>query len=174
MAKNTVTGNEELQALRDKVQQLETANKFLRESDLKTIGDIDQIREKADKFASKTGHITYKEIRGYIPISLYHLNGVHIGKRVGPIHPANAVETAVRFKNIGVTLGVNPPSAKRVAEYMETEEYKVAKARFDKERDSANRSRKESEIEKLTKQISKLADIPRSQVVSIKNQEDVK
>jgi hypothetical protein len=172
--KETNSANEELLALKSKVSELETANNFLRENNLKTIGDIDQIRERSQKNASTTGHITYKEIRSYIPMSLYHQNGFHIGKKVGPMHPSNAVETAVRFKNIGIILGVNPPSQRRIDEYKQTEEYKALKIEKDKEFAAANRSRKESEIEKLTKQVAKLAGISQSEVVSIKRQDDVR
>ena len=175
MVKNTSIGKEELSGLQAKVAELEAMNKVLRESNLKVIGDIDGIRERADKLASKTGQITYKEIRSYVPMKLYHVNGINIGKVVGPIHPSNAVETALRFKkDVGIILSANPPTAAQIEEYKQTEEYIKAKIKFDSYRNTLSKSRKESEIEKLTKEISKMAGIPRSEVVSIKRQEDVR
>lgn len=170
---NTVSGLDELRFLKERVSQLEQVNKTLQQNNLRVFGDMDQIQERADKHASTSGNITYKDIRSYVPMSLYHGNGVHIGKKVGPIHPSNAVDTANRFKKIGVILMVNPPSQKMIDDYKQTDEYIKAKAEFDKYRAKMNSSRKESEIEKLTKQISKMAGIGVEQVVAIKKREDV-
>jgi len=90
-------------------------------------------------------------------IKLYHTNGYHIGKIVGPLHPHNARVEMERFSRRGIILSVNQPTAEQVAAYKATDEYKRLEKAFNLGRARKVKTRSKGEIDRLAKAIEKLS-----------------
>lgn len=153
MAKKQIEDNEELLALRARVAELEAAN-----SSKKSMYH-DEIQAIKNSGNVKTNSIQYKDIHDHKNIYLYHTNGLHVGKAVGPLHPTNAETAYGMFYKLGIVLSVRKPTLEEVERYKETDEYKKQRVAFIKDREAKQKSRKESEVEKLTKAISQMSGI---------------
>ncbi len=164
------TGNqEELDALRAKVAELEA--KESSSSDEKYFREIQALKNAKNK---GVGNVEMKTIQDHKRISLWHVSGHNIGKRVGPIHPASAEDTFTAFANVGIKLSLNKPTEEFIESYKQGKEYKEAETKEIKRRATKNRSRKESEVEKLTQAISKMTGIASTEVNRIKDESEVK
>lgn len=101
--------------------------------------------------------IAMKIIDDHKNVALYHTNGYHIGKLVGPLHPANAKVEMELFAKRGIVLSVRKPSEEEIATYQATDEYKRLSVAFDKGRARKQKTRGKGEIDKLAKAIAKLS-----------------
>lgn len=162
----------ELLELRARVEQLEKEKSDREEGDENAyIKEIEILRRK-----SKTGlnEIKYKEI---VPemICLWHVSGHNVGKRVGPVMLEQGEETYLRFRLVGIRLSATRPTEEWIAKYKLTPEYKKAADIEVKRRAGKDKSRKESEVDKLTNAISKLSGIdPKKLNVIAPSQGDIK
>ena len=166
-------GNE-LEALRAKIASLEIENKKLSDQSQRALGgELGNIQRQARRSTKGgTGAINYKETLDYVPMTLYHANGVNIGKFVGPMHPGSAEDTYMRFALKGTILSVKKPTDAEVEAYKQTAEYQDLISKELKRRQARIKTVKESSIDRLTKEIEKLSG--KKIVNSIKKQEDVK
>ena len=159
----------ELELLRAKVASLEQEKES--SSDDKYFREIQALKNAKSK---GVGNVEMKIIQDHKRISLWHISGHNIGKRIGPIHPASAEDTFTMFANAGIKISLNQPDEAFIAKYKESAEYKAAEAKEIKRRAYKSRMRKDTEVEKLTQAIAKMANIPLSQVNTIKEQSEVK
>lgn len=151
----------ELLELRAKVAALEAEKEDREKSDENSyIKEIEFLRRK-----SKTGlnEIKFKEIAPET-ISLWHVSGHNVGKRVGPVMFEQGEETYLRFRLVGIKLSVQKPSEEWIAKYKQTPEYKKAAEAEIKRRSGKDSSRKGSEVDKLTKAIATMTGIAADKV----------
>lgn len=154
----------ELEELRAKVAALEAEKEERENGDESTyIKEIEILRRKSK---TSLNEIKYKEI---VPefISLWHVSGHNIGKRVGPVMLEQGEETYLRFRLAGIKLSAIKPTEAFIAKYKLSAEYKKFEAAEIKRRAGKNKSRKESEVEKLANAISTLSGIPKDKLNSL-------
>jgi hypothetical protein len=163
--------NEELELLRNRVKELEerdAKNKSESDPGRNFYKEIEEIKKKG-KTASD--HITYKDILDYTPITLYHTNGLRIGKQVGPLHPSNAEYAFKEFDRIGIRLSLRKPKEEEIERFKETPEYKKLRSEHDKKLEKFKKSTKASEIDKLTEAIAKMQGIKPQELNKVKEKE---
>lgn len=168
-----MTKDEELQALRNRVKELElkdAENKSEFDPGRHFYKELEAIKKKGKSAAD---HIQYKDILDYTPITLYHTNGLRIGKEMKNLHPSNAEYTFKAFDRIGIRLSMRKPTMEEVERYKETDEYKKLRSVHDIELSRFKKSTKASEIDKLTEAISKMAGIKPENLNKIKPKEEV-
>lgn len=119
----------------------------------KLMAEVNQL----NKMSQQSSAIRVKEIQDHKNVYVYHHNGLQIGKRIGPLHPANASWIMQKFFNKGIIISVNPVTDEKIKVYKETEEYKKLKAAFDKTRKDKEKSRKKGEVERLAALISNMS-----------------
>ncbi len=154
----------ELVALRSRVAELEKEKQDRDEnSEDDYMKEIIQLRRKSK---TSLNEIKYKEIAPET-ISLWHVSGHNVGKRVGPVMLEQGEETYLRFRTAGIKLSAKRPTEEWIARYKETEEYKKSEAAEIHRRSYKDRSRKESEVDKLTKAVATMAGIPANKLNSI-------
>jgi hypothetical protein len=165
----TTTAEDELNLLRARIAELEE-EKSQRQDDT----DGRYLREMQSlKKSQATGlnTIQQKDIQDYKAVCLWHVSGHNVGKRVGPLHPANAEDTFMMFAGKGIKLSMQKPTLEFIEAYKKTDEYKKAAEIEAKRRAAKDRSRKESEVEKLTQAIGKMTG--KLVVNEIKNPQEV-
>ena len=167
---NQIDPTEELLALRAKVQQLEAEKEAAVAQDGSYVKEMENLRKGQRQGLNE---ILVKEIAPKT-VSLWHVSGHNVGKRVGPIDANNAEETFLRFAFFKIRLSMTKPTSEWIEKYKETKEYKDAAAAEVKRRAGKNNSKKESEVEKLTQAIGKMQGIPASEVNRIKDKSEVK
>lgn len=162
----------ELKLLQERLASLEAETQRLRDENKSNAGfnEINTIRNKGK---STSGHIQYKDTKDYVPVVMYQTNGADIGRMRGPFHPTNAEDAFMRFSKIGIILSVRKPTAEEIERYKQTDEYKRSSDEENKRRKLKDKSKKDSEVEKLTKAIASMANIPLDQVNQIKAQNEV-
>ena len=168
--------SKEVLDLRAKVAQLEKEKSDRLNSELLNTDENAFIKElEVLRRKSKTGlnEIKYKEIMPEM-IKLWHVSGHNVGKMVGPIVLEQAEETFLRFRKFGVRLSATKPTPEWIEQYKKTAEYKKAAEIETKRREGKQKTRKESEVEKLTQAIAKMEGIAIDKVNSIKSEGDVK
>lgn len=157
-----VVNENEVELLRQKVIDLERQNQEISQQQSMEgissayVKEMESIRARGNQSVSQ---IQYRDIQGYKAIYLYHTNGYRIGKRIGPLHPANAEYAMSEFGKKGIRLSINMPTMAQVEAYKQTKEYKDLETEFLLERKAADKSKRADNIEKLTEQISKLAGV---------------
>lgn len=161
----------EKEQLRARIAELESKLNTKQPSGFEHLTEIERIRNVSK--GSGAGRITYKDIHDHKNICLFHTNGFHIGKIVGPIHPANAEWAFLKFKDMGIVLSLKKPSDSEIAIYKQTDEYKKLEADFERRRNMAKRSKTPTEIDKLTNAISQMVGIKPGDVNQIKQPQEV-
>lgn len=78
-----------------------------------------------------------------------------LNKRVGPLHPNNAVATMRRWKSAGVQLYTVKRTDEQVKAFMETEEYKTYIKKFHAERKKRRQNSEKGRVENLVQQVAK-------------------
>lgn len=169
MAKNTVVSQEdELLKVQNRIKELEDEKAVNSNSQyLKEIQDLQKAQTQGNS------NISIKPIQGDKHISMWHVSGHNIGKRVGPIHPGGAQDIFLQFEKAGIRLSLTKPTPELIETYKKTKEYKDAEAKEIKRRAAKNRSNSESQIEKLTQAIAKSQGIRPEDVNRIKDQSEV-
>lgn len=169
MAKKDILEQNELELLRNRVAQLEAE----KANDQGTDRYLREIQDLKKSQTQGMNNVVIKPIQGDKHISLWHVSGHNIGKKVGPIHPGSAEDTFIAFSQAGIKLSMRKPTEEFIEEYKKSKEYKDAEAKEIKRRASKDRSRKESQIEKLTAAIAKSQGIDPSKLNSIKDRAEV-
>lgn len=113
------------------------------------LGEIRKIREKGKSTAHE---IQVTERHDHKNISLW----TRMGKRIGPMHPENAIQTLHRFAALGIILSVEKPSREQVDAYMQTAEYKKWEIEEKKRRERKEGSRGQNNMKRLTEEIAKM------------------
>lgn len=160
-------GNDELKLLQAKVAELERKN-----AELAKGTPLEQIKKAARTGRKDATTIRLREFKDYVSMKLYHTDGVNIGKMVGPLHPDNAESTFMRFAAKGTRLSINKPTEAEIEAYKNDPANAALFEKEVKRRDARKRSRKESEVDRLTKSIEKLSGIKSKNF--IKSQDQVK
>ena len=167
MAKKDVLEQNELELLRNRVAQLEAEKENGSDRYLKEIQDLKKSQTQG------MNNVVIKPIQGDKHVSLWHVSGHNIGKKVGPIHPASAEDTFIAFASAGIKLSMRKPTEEFIENYKKSKEYKDFEAKEIKRREQKNRSKKESQIEKLTAAIAKSQGIDPKKLNSIKDEHEV-
>ncbi len=116
---------------------------------------LKEIQELKRKKGKGLNEIQTKEIFDVKYISLWHISGHNVGKRVGPIHPDLAEDTFIMFSNKGIKLSIHKPTESFIEEYKNTQEYKDAAEKERLRRKGKAESFKDKTIEKMTKAFAK-------------------
>lgn len=115
--------------------------------------EMKTIRQKGKKSANS---ITVQEEHDHMNISLW----TKYGKRIGPMHPNNAIQTLNRFAEVkGVILTATQPTSEQIDAYKQTAEYKKMIKTEQAIRAVKDKSRRSGEMERLTKAIAKMAGV---------------
>lgn len=144
-----------------KQQALEQENKILRqqvadaEKLAPALGDslateIKKIRQKGKASANS---IVVTEHHDHKNISLWTKDG----KRIGPMHPENAIQALNRFADIGIILSADQPTAAQIEAYKQTAEYKARLAKETKRRAEKDKSRRSGQMDRLSAEIAKMS-----------------
>lgn len=147
----SLTAEQELELLRSRVNELETERELTRNSSDRYLKEIQDLKKSV---TAGNSNISIKAI-GDKHISLWHVSGHNIGKRIGPIHPSAAEDTFIMFANAGIKISLNKPTEDFIENYKKTKEYKEFALKEETRREGKNRSKKASQIEKLTEAIAK-------------------
>ena len=156
--------NESMNALQEKINKQEREITRLKENNSAVIGIKpiqDRLLSEMDKLVKKShttaGKTIMKIIDDHKNVLMYWKNGYHIGKRVGPLHPANAKVEMGRFSRRGIFLSVDAPTESEITEYKSGDEYKRLSKEFDLKRSKKIRTKRTGEIDKLASAIEKLS-----------------
>lgn len=144
-----------------KQQALEQENKILKqrladaEKLIPVLGDslateIKKIRQKGKASANS---IVVTEHHDHKNISLW----TKWGKRVGPMHPENAIQALNRFADIGVVLSADQPDAAQIEAYKQTAEWKARVAKESKHRAEKDKSKRSGQMDRLSAEIAKMS-----------------
>ncbi len=112
--------------------------------------EIKKIRAKGKPSANS---IVVREVIDHKNISLW----TKLGKRIGPMHPDNAIQTLHRFADIGIILTADQPAQTDIDAYKQTAEFKELEKKEIERRAIKDKSRKSGQIEKLAKEIAKMS-----------------
>lgn len=146
---------QELLELRSKVAQLEQEKRDAEKAaDLSEGSYVKEMEGLRKAKAQGLNEIKVKEIAPKT-VSLWHVSGHNVGKRVGPIDANNAEETFLRFAFFKIRLSLTRPTEQWIANYKNTDEYKIAEKLEIDRRNRKKGTTKESEVEKLTKLMAK-------------------
>lgn len=141
---------------KEKILKLEKENIALK-SRLKESSEIvDATASLGGKLASEMKKIRAKgrdssntidviSIHDHKNISLWRKDG----KRLGPMHPSNAIQTLNRFADLGILLSADRPTAEQIAAYKETKEYKIFHQKEIDRRARKDKSRTGKDFERL-------------------------
>jgi hypothetical protein len=160
---SSVEESEELALLRQRIQELEAEKAANADNDY--MRELQAMKGKAN---AGLNTIPVKEIFDVKFVSLWHVSGHNIGKRVGPIHPAAAEDTFLMFRKAGIRLSTQQPTAEAIEKYKTTAEYKIAMEKERVRRAGKDKSKKSSEVDKLIAAMAKQQGILPEDVVKIK------
>lgn len=121
------------------------------------------------KVGEKTkGEITYKDIH-HPTVTLWRKDG----KRIGPLHPANAETTFQRFYDVGVLLSMKKPTDEDIAKYKLTPEWKKIESALVAKRKLREKSKKPDQIQKLAEVLQNQFGVGKADINNIKKLEEV-
>jgi len=132
-------------------KRLEDAEKFAAQQN---IPHFDNLTSEMKKIRAKSrptlNSILVKEVIDHKNISLW----TKLGKRIGPMHPDNAIQTLNFFADLGILLTADRPTDEEIETYKQTTEYKMLEKRENDRRITKDKSRRSGQIEKLAKEIA--------------------
>ena len=166
--------NEELLALKNRVAQLEQEKR-----DAEALAGAQEgtyVKEMEGLRKAKAQGLNEIKVKEIFPktVSLWHVSGHNVGKRVGPIDANNAEETFLRFAFFKIKLSMSRPTEEWLARYKKTDEYLEAEKAEIKRRNRKQGSTKESAIDKLIKLQAKQMGVKPEDLVDIRDQHEVK
>lgn len=112
--------------------------------------EMKAIRQKGKSSANT---ITVQEKNDHVNISLW----TRWGKRIGPLHPDNAIQTLNRFADIGILLTATRPTPAQLEAYKETAEYKSMIKREDSARAIKSKSKRSGQMDRLCAEIARMS-----------------
>jgi len=113
--------------------------------------EMKKIRQKGRSSANKIEVVSAHDHKN---ISLWTRGG----KRVGPMHPDNAIQTLNRFADIGVALSADQPTLEQIEAYKETAEWKKKEATEKVRRERKDKSKRTGQMDRLSKEIAKMSN----------------
>ena len=128
-------------------------------ADAKYMNDVDFLKKQKQG----TNRIEIKEISDHKNISLW----TAWGKRIGPLHPNNAVYTYHKFRRLGRILFVHKPSEESIVAYYKSPEYLKWKKKFDLDREKKIKSRSKDGLERVLNKMAEITGQTRDQLQSI-------
>ena len=137
--------------LKKKITDLEKSQSEFQD----TLGDglsneIKKIRQKGKVSAAS---LTVTEKHDHKNISLWDKEG----KRIGPMHPDNAIQTLNRFADIGIMLTADRPTAEQIEIYKQTPAYKILVKKEAERRTIKQKSRRSGQMDRLCIEIAKMS-----------------
>jgi hypothetical protein len=116
--------------------------------------EINKIKTKGTpRGQGSSDPIVVREQHDHKNISLWTKDG----KRIGPMHPDNAVRLLNDLASFGCYVSSDQPTPAQIQAYMQTDEYKKAQEAEGKRRARKDRSRKAGQIEKLAEKIAAMS-----------------
>lgn len=134
---------------------------------------FEEIRKASIKSQQGNEQISIRHFTDHKKVALYHTNGFHIGKKVGPLHPGLLQQTFEAFKLKGIILSPNCPSADEIAEFKASDEYKALDKRQHEMKPVRFRGETKSDVARLVDIIARNQGINPDQVINVKPQEQV-
>lgn len=149
-----------------RIEALEQENAILRKQaadnearriEIENVPQFDSLTNEMKKIRAKSkvsaNSILVREVIDHKNISLWS----KLGRRIGPMHPDNAIQTLNRFADMGIALSVDQPTPAQIEAYMQTAEYKALERREIARRKQKDKSRKSGQLEKLSEEIAKMS-----------------
>ncbi len=133
----------------------------------------DEIRKATIKNQQGNSQISIRHFTDHKKVALYHTNGYHVGKKIGPLHPGLLDYTFSAFKARGVILSPVCPSASEIEAYKKSDEYQKI---LEQKKNSKPHWFKKVDVEetqKIVANFAKALGISPSEAVQIKPQEQV-
>lgn len=134
---------------------------------------IEEIRRASVRNMQGGEQISIKHFTDHKKVNLYHANGFHIGKKIGPLHPGLLEHTYARFKDKGITLSVTCPSESEIEAYKNTDEFNVILERRKETKPQHYKKISSSETEKTIAAFAKIIGVRPDEAVQLKPQEAV-
>ncbi len=116
-----------------------------------------------EKTGSSGNKITLKDVTDHKNISLW----TAWGKRIGPMHPNNALYTYHKFRRLGRVLYTKKPSEDEIQAYYKTPEYIAWKKTHDVDRAKKEESRSGKGLNKVIDAMVKMTGQNRADIISI-------
>ena len=160
----------ENEALHNRIAELEAKNQETFTDDKFGVSLAEEIRRIKVKGKSQVNTIVVREKIDHVNISLW----TQYGKRVGPMHPDNAIQALERFSNIGIRLSATQPSQAQVDAFWNSPEgKKMTKAWTDKQ-EWRRQSRKTGQMEKMVAEIAKISGMQADAINNIVKANEMK
>ncbi len=114
------------------------------------LNEIKKIRQKGGPSANRLEVVEFTDHKN---ISLW----TKWGKRIGPLHPDNAIQTLHRFADLGIILSADKPTQEQMEAWANSPEGKAQLKRESVRRDERQKSRRSGQMEKLASEIAKIS-----------------
>lgn len=172
MAKNTAVDLENLQRENEILRQKLAAQEAVAAEQSKIFGGslANEMRKIRQKGRNETSELRVREFTDHKNISLW----TKWGKRVGPLHPDNAIQALNRYADMGVYLSTDCPTAEQVDTWRKSVEGKAFIKAEHARRNSRDKSRKADKIGQLTEAIAKMSGVKPSEVNNILSPDEVR
>lgn len=106
----------------------------------------------------KKGRVESSKIQVKMNVDHYNVSlWTKDGKRIGPLHPHNAVRTLERFQELGVELEVDQPTQDQIEAYKQTDEYKQKMEEHLRKREIKEQSRGKKQMDRICNEIAKMS-----------------
>ncbi len=149
-AKQLATEQENI-ILKQKIADLEASQSSFQNA----LGDglANEMKKIRQKGKASANSLTVTEKHDHKNISLW----TRYGKRIGPMHPDNAIQTLNRFADIGIRLVVDKPTQEQMEKYCATPEYKEFIRKQNERIAVKQKSRRSGQMEKLATEIARMS-----------------
>lgn len=116
--------------------------------------DHDAEMQKLEELVSKSNphQLPFSIKDDHTNVMLY----TELNKRVGPLHPTNAVKTMARWKRAGYQLYTKPRTEAQIEAYKKTDFYKQEKAKHDALRKKRHAMSAKGKSEKLITEVARV------------------
>jgi hypothetical protein len=128
----------------------------------------EEIRKASVKNQNNNSQISIRHFTDHKKVALYHTNGFHIGKKIGPLHPGLLEYTFAMFKNKGIILSTTCPSESEIEEYKNTVEYKAILKRQKEIKPFRYKPETPDETQKIIAQFARVIGMPVNEAVQLK------
>jgi len=144
-----------------KLQALEQENIILKqrladqEKLVPALGDnlANEMKKIRQKGRSSANSITVTEHNDHTNIALW----TKWGKRVGPMHPDNAIQALNRFADMGIMLTVDKPTSEQATAWYNSAEGKAYQKKEADKHARRDKSRRSGQMDRLCAEIAKMS-----------------
>jgi hypothetical protein len=130
----------------------------------------EEIRKASIKNQQGSQQIAIRHFTDHKKAALYHTNGFHIGKKIGPLHPGLLDYTFTVFKNKGITLSITCPTQEEIEAYKTTQEFKDAEEAQKRNKPHRYKKQTPDETQRIIAQFAKVIGVPSNEAVQMKPQ----